>query len=81
MADLAARLGTTVPSDSTLERNDERGAAKAATVERALAAITQRAQEVIDGVAWAKAMEAQTLTEEAKAAMVRRLIAGAVAAR
>lgn len=39
MADLAARLGVSVPSVSTLERNDERGAAKSATVDRALDAL------------------------------------------
>ena len=98
MADLAARLGTSVPSVSTLELNDERGAAKAATVERALAAleldrwdvvlpaaelaaITQRTREVVDEVAWTMALEAQTLTEDAKAAMVRRLIAEGIATR
>lgn len=98
MAELAVRLGTSVPSVSTLELNDERGAAKAATVERALAAleldrwdvvlpaaelaaITQRTQEVVDEVAWTMALEAQTLTDGAKEAMVRRLIAEALAAR
>ena len=98
MADLADRLGTSVPSVSTLELNDERGAAKAATVERALAAldldrwdvvlpaaelaaIEHRAQEIADEVAWTMALEAQTLTDEAKTTMVRRLIAEAVAAR
>ena len=98
MAELASRLGTSVPSVSTLELNDERGAAKAATVDRALAAlgldrwdtilpatelaaITQQAREVADEVAWTMALESQTLSDEAKANMVRRLIAEAVAAR
>lgn len=98
MAELADRLGTSVPSVSTLELNDERGAAKATTVDRALAAlgldrwdvilpatelaaITQRAREVTDEVAWTMALEAQTLTDEAKAAMVRRIVSDAVLAR
>lgn len=76
----------------------ERGAAKAETVERALAAleldrwdvvlpaaelaaIEHRASEVVDEVAWTMALEAQTLTEDAKATMVRRLIAGVLASR
>lgn len=98
MAELADRLGTSVPSVSTVELNDERGAAKAATVERAMAAlgldrwdivlpaaeladIVRRAQEVVDEVAWTMALEAQTLTNDAKAAMVRRVIIESVAAR
>ena len=98
MAELAERLGTSVPSVSTLELNDERGAAKAATVDRALAAlevdrwdvilpanelvaITQRAHDIADEVAWTMALEAQTLSDQAMAAMVRRLIAEAVATR
>ena len=39
MAELADRLGVSVPSISRLELNDERGAAKAATVDRALGAL------------------------------------------
>lgn len=39
MAELAARLGVSVPSVSTLELNDERGAAKVETVEKALDAL------------------------------------------
>ncbi len=39
MADLAARLGVSVPSVSSLELNDVQGRAKAATVERALEAL------------------------------------------
>lgn len=98
MAELANRLGTSVPSVSTLELNDERGAAKATTIDRALAAleldrwdvvlpaaelaaITRQAQAVADEVAWTMALEAQTLTDEAKAGMLRRLISEAVAAR
>lgn len=39
MTQLAARLGVTVPSVSTLELNDERGVAKIETVEKALDAL------------------------------------------
>lgn len=47
MADLAARLGVSVPSVSTLERNDERGAAKVETVEKALTALRLARWDVI----------------------------------
>lgn len=39
MAELASRLGHNLSTVSTLELNDERGAAKAETVERALKAL------------------------------------------
>jgi transcriptional regulator with XRE-family HTH domain len=39
MSEMAERLGVSVPSVSTLERNDEQGRAKTATVDRALAAL------------------------------------------
>lgn len=39
MSDLAAALGVSIPSVSTLELNDERGVAKSETVERALHAL------------------------------------------
>lgn len=39
MSEMAERLGVSVPSVSTLERNDEQGRAKTETVDRALAAL------------------------------------------
>jgi hypothetical protein len=47
MADLAARLNVSVPSVSTLELNDERGTAKAATIDRALAALDLARWDVV----------------------------------
>ena len=68
MAELAARLGVSVPSVSTLERNDERGAAKSATVDRALDALGLVAWHVVlpkTDLASIEA-EAQSIAEEVR---------------
>lgn len=57
MGTLAARLGLTVASVSTLELNDERGAAKTKTVDRALAALGLARWDVILRVDELRAIE------------------------
>ncbi|MFT3854825.1 MAG: helix-turn-helix transcriptional regulator [Ilumatobacteraceae bacterium] len=47
MSELARRLGVHPASVSTLELNDERGTAKAATIERALAALGLKKMEFV----------------------------------
>ena len=59
MADLARRLGMSISSVSTLELNDERGAAKASTVERALVALDLARWEAVLPVAELEAIVAR----------------------
>jgi hypothetical protein len=57
MGTLAARLGQTVASVSTLELNDQRGVAKTETVDRALAALGLARWDIILPVDELRAIE------------------------